>query len=245
MGVIDIIVLVLLLLSLRIGFFKGFKQKHLYSFASTLGCMAGYLCGVPLAHGLRGTALGNSLLTSAYRKTRPNEGLFMQNVASASEEWTQQLHNALSELHVPAFFQGFVINHVLDLSGSVSLALASSFAYRTLILASFLIVYLLVSTLTIVLLRPLWKRLFGEEGNSLVGRFVGRSYSLARRCLSIFSLLIVFTLINQLRLKFNYTARNDFLVKDLSLDDPSSFSIGRLFYDTANSFRQWITLLED
>ncbi len=243
MGIIDIVVLVLLILSLLIGFFRGFKRKHLYSFASTIGCALGYLAGIPLAHALMGTNLGSTTLTNAYRKTRSDTGIFAEPVALTPSERTTQLHSALSELKVPSFFQGFAINHVVDISGTVSKALASSFAYRTRILACFILLYLAVMLLSFLLLRPLWNGLFGETGTSLIGRLFGIAYSLAKMCILIIGLRMVLTLINQLMVRFDVTTRNDFIVKDLNLGQSNSFSIGRLFYNTANSFRQWISLI--
>ncbi len=243
MGIIDIVVLVLLILSVLIGFFRGFKRKHLYSFASTLGCALGYLCGIPLAHALMGTNLGSTTLTNAYRKTRSDTGIFAEPVALTPAERTSQLHNALSELKVPSFFQGFAINHVLDISGTVSKALASSFAYRTRIAACFVILYLVVRLLTFLLLRPLWNGLFGENGTSFIGRLFGTLYSVAKMCILILGLRMVLTLINQLMVRFDVMTRNDFLVKDLNLNQSNAFSIGRLFYNTANSFRQWVSLI--
>ena len=102
MGIIDIVVLVLLILSILIGFFRGFKRKHLYSFASTIGCALGYLAGIPLAHALMGTNLGSTTLTNAYRKTRSDTGIFGEPVALTPSERTTQLHSALSELKVPS-----------------------------------------------------------------------------------------------------------------------------------------------
>ena len=232
MGIIDIVVLVLLILSILIGFFRGFKRKHLYSFASTIGCALGYLAGIPLAHALMGTNLGSTTLTNAYRKTRSDTGIFGEPVALTP-----------SEIKVPSFFQGFAINHVVDISGTVSKALASSFAYRTRILACFILLYLAVMLLSFLLLRPLWNGLFGETGTSLIGRLFGIAYSLAKMCILIIGLRMVLTLINQLMVRFDVTTRNDFIVKDLNLGQSNSFSIGRLFYNTANSFRQWISLI--
>lgn len=242
MGIVDIVILVFLILAVLIGFFKGFKRKHLYSFASTLGCAVGYLCGIPLARSLRGTSFGNITLTNAYRKTRPESGIFAESVSLSQSERAEQLHTALSEIKVPSFFQGFAINHVMDLSGSVSKALASSFSYRTLILGCFILLFLLVRLIAF-LLRPLWNGLFGENGTSIIGRLFGRIYSLAKMSIFLLGARRIRALINQLRIRFGATSRNDFLVSDLKLDNNDAFSIGKLFYDTANSFRQWISLI--
>lgn len=243
MGIIDIIVLAILLLGLLIGFIKGFKKKHLYSFSSTLGITLGYLGGVPFAHRLMGTSLGNITLTNLFRKTRSEEGAFGERISTIPAESTAQLHTALSQLNVPSFFQGFVINHVVDLSGTVSRALASSFSYRSLIAACFLLIYLLIRLVTWLILRPLWDSLFGENGTNIIGRLFGCVYSVAKGCMFILFVMRIATLVNQLRIRFNVTTRNDFLIQDLKLDNPEAFSIGKLFYNTANSFRQWVSLI--
>lgn len=244
-GVIDLIIVIFLCLGAVLGFIKGFKKSHLTSFASSCGFLVCYLLGGPIARAIANTDVVSYNLEEAYSSILPSTDTFTALVSTDLETRQSQFAAGLTEMNFPTIFQGIFITRVTDISGDVSHALASSFAYLTVIAITYLVLYLLTFFLVKGLLSPLWNEgsLFGENGKTIPGRICGLIRGVASSAYTLLVLFLVLILINNLMVKAGNTSLNDWLVDDLPLEDPSLFSLGRLFYNTAQSFWGWIPLL--
>ena len=237
MSYINIALYVIIGLGAIFGFIKGFSHKRLQPFLFTAGGFAAYMFGVPLSRLLMNTRLGYDFLQNAYLSKIADEGVFSQVLAA---DYSEQIVTGLTELKVPKFFQGIFIPRVLDTSSTVRVALASSFANVTMIGICFAIIFLVVYFALFAILRPLWSTVFGEEGKNFIGRLFGIVVSLAKTVSCCLVILALISLVNQLLVKYNVQGLNDFLIKDLNMDNPESFSLGRFFYNTACSLLLWI-----
>lgn len=242
--VLDLIVIVLLILALLVGFFKGFSKKRLSSFASEAGTLVAYFAGGPLAKVLTNTGL-SSTIQNAYLGILPDTEAFSTYI-STTDLTTQksQLSTALSEINFPKFIQTMFINRVTDTSSTVGNALASSFTYFSILIGTYLLLFLLVFILLKVLLSPLWKdgSLFGEDGKTFVGRICGMVRQAFKMTLFIFAAFAIMVIISNVMVKFGNTTIQDWIASDLRFDDSSFISVGRFIYNTVDSFFGWISL---
>lgn len=244
MSIIDLIITIVLVASVALGFFVGFKKKNLGAFASECAFLAAYLAGAPLVALIEKTNLG-SLIQSGYAGLLPKSEAFTMSIASTDLTLRNtQMGNALGEIHIIKIFQGIFTSHATDFTGSVGDALASSFASWTLIGVTYLLLAVGVYILVYAILSPLWsdRGLFGENGKSLVGRICGIIRMLFKSCIFIISVMMVMSLVSSLMVKFDNTALQDWLDVQLNLSDGNAFSIGKMFYKTASGIFDWISL---
>jgi hypothetical protein len=223
---------------------RGFPKSHLSSFASSAGFLLAYYVGGPVSTALMGSDFGGYWLTERYASLLPSSSPFTDALSSDYATRTSQLSSGLTSLSFPKFFQGIFINRVMDVSSDVAHGLASSFSYFTILIGSYLILYLLTFFLIRLIFAPLWSGLaFGENGKSLLGRLAGVIYSSAKGVFFLFAIALVVSLIDNLMLKAGNSSFHSLLVEQLSLDDPSRYSLGRLFYNSADALWQWINLI--
>ncbi len=244
MGVIDLIILICLCLAVLWGFLTGFSKKRLSSFASQMGILVAYWLGNPLLNLLSRTNLC-SLIQSWYSSALPTTDAFQDTIAASDVALrNSQMSTALSELHFPKFIHSFFTTKASDFSSNVSSALASSFANWTMLAVVYLFLFFLTYILVRTLFSPFWKEgsLFGEKGRSFFGRLLGSARMLFKASFSIFFVLAIVSLVASLTYKAGNTYLFDWLNTDLKMDDPSAFSIGKMFYNTASSFFEWISM---
>lgn len=243
LSIIDLVVIIILVLGALIGFFSGFSKKRLSTFASQCGFIVAYFVGGPLSHALSLTGL-NSAITNGYSSLFPTTDTFTASIdASDITIRKSQLSAAMTEINIPSFFQSFFLTRVTDTSSTVGIGLASSFAYFTVIVATYIILFLLTFILIKVILSPLWKdgSIFGEDGKTFVGRLFGIIRMLIKATEFIFVAMIIIVLVSNLTAKFGNTFLLEWIENDLQLNDATGFSLGRLFYNTVESFFGWIT----
>lgn len=210
-----------------------------------MGCLAGYFIGVPVAHALMNTRLGYDFLTPAIQGKLPDSSAFQTSLAGLDTSAQQSaMSAALKELSIPVFFHGMFTARAIRLDSTVSLALASSFAFWILIAVFFLLFFLVGFILTKAILGKHGDReeIFGDDGKAFLGRVAGMLRSLLTVSFIIFGLMMVIVLISQLMISAGNTSFQEWLSKDLRLTASNSFSIGRIFYNSASSFLEWITL---
>lgn len=242
LSIIDLVVIIILVLGVIFGFFSGFSKKRLSTFASECGFIVAYFVGGPASHGLSLTGL-TSMITNGYNSLFPTTEAFttaieVEDIAIRKT----QLSTAMSELHIPSFFQSFFLTRVTDTSSSVGIGLASSFSYFTILISTYIILFLLTFILIRVLLSPLWKEgsVFGENGKTLVGRIFGIVRMVVKATMFIFTIMIILVLVSNLMAKFGNTFLLEWIETDLKMSDASGFSLGRLFYNTVESLFGWI-----
>ncbi len=243
MGIFDGVILALIVISAVLGFLRGFGHSSLKRWAFLIGLVSAYFIGVPVARGLMDIALGGEWLTGLYAGILPEEGAFAESLAGLSAASQDVLMStALDELGCPTFFQGFVTTRAVFVDGTVQTALASSFAYWTLIAASFIIFFLVCYFILNSLFKLIAEPLLGEKGKGIVGRILGLVKSVAKTTLLIIIVMIALVFVDQIMLSIGVSSLHDWIDSDLALNT-SGFSLGRLFYDTAASLLSWISLL--
>lgn len=240
MSIIDIVLLVILVLAALSGFIKGFGKSSLKIFAFLFALAAAYFFGIPLARGLMGTAAGSGL-TGLYLKNVPDTGIFVSSLVGVESDVQQALlSQGFAEMHFPAFFRGFFISGVFDMTADVRTAVASSFSYYTLVLIFFFVFLILFSVLLHLLFKIIAEPILGEDGKGIVGRLLGLVKHVFFAGLDILIVMAVLVFIDQLLMRADIMGLHDWLAGQLGLGT-SNFSLGRLFYDTAYAFLGWIT----
>lgn len=242
MSYIDIGILCLIVVFVIIGFFKGFKLKRISFFLFILSIFIGFIVSVPLARLIMDTSVGNGWLAGIYENSIGDQGALGVQLGGTYDEQQLLLQNGLTQLKFPVFIQGLFIDQVLESSFNVQRALASSFAYLTLIAFFFLLIFIVVMILLYSLVKPIWKSIFGENGKGVFGRISGMLIGLMKASIIIILLLTVINLIDILMVSFNNNVLHDFLIKNLYLES-SKFSIGKLYYFATSWILNWIKLI--
>ena len=243
-GIMDMIIIGFLILSFFWGFISGFNKKKLTSFATEAGFVVAYFFGSPLSHFISTTDLSYHI-SNAYFGLLPTSDAFTAECVYASDvaAGKNQIATALSEMNIPGFFHGFVFNSVTDTSATVGHAISSAFASLSIVVAVYIILFLLTFILIRAILSPLWREgsLFGEDGKTLMGRICGVVVRLAKSTITLLIAMIILSLAAQITYRFGFTNIQDFIDQDLNVADASGFSIARLFYTTASNMFQWIS----
>lgn len=242
MGVISWVITILLILGVVFGFIRGFGHSRPFTLSLIVAILLAYFVGLPIARALMNTSLGSETLTDFYVSKLPETAIFNSSLADLDLVAKQDLMSqALGEMHFPSFVRGFFISNAVILDSSVSVAIASSFSYWTLVAVLFLAFFLLVFIVLCVVFRKLRDLFFGEGGKGILGRIFGAVKGLFKTSVFILTCMAIVSLVNQLMVSFGNTTLQDFLTSDLQLDS-SNYSIGRLFYDTTTIFFNWISL---
>ncbi len=241
MGIIDIAVCVILAVGLIWGFIKGFAIKKINFALSSISGGVAYLAGIPLGARLMNTSFGSQTIQNLYYGVLPKTDNFTAVISTDEAVRLSQYQSALTELKIPAFFQGLFTARILDNTNDVATGLASSFAFLSISAACFLLIYLLCFILLRVILKPLWGAIFGKDGKGFFGRFFGMLYSGSKAIIFILLVMIIITLIDQVMLKFDNSTIHTWMNDSLKLEDTTSFTIGKFFYKTASSLLTWIS----
>ena len=241
MSIIDIVILVIIALGLIIGLIKGFPMKKLNFALLMISAGGAYMACGPLGRYLMDTPFGYETIQGMYFNLLPTTSSFTDVVSTDEAVMLSQYKVALTELKIPGFFQGMFTSRVLDNTGDVATALASSFAFLTLVASCFILVFLLAFLLLRVILNPLWKIIFGKEGKDFLGRLFGLFLGGSK---AIFIVLVIFalvSLVDQISLKLGNDMIHTWINDQLKLDDSSIFTVGKYFYQTASSLLGWIS----
>ncbi len=252
MSIIDIVILGIIGLGLIIGLIKGFPLKKLNFAFFIISAGAAYMACGPLGRYLMDTSFGYETVQGMYFNLLPTTSSFTDAVSTDEAVMMSQFKVALTELKIPGFFQGMFTSRVLDNTSDIATALASSFAFLTLVASAFVIIFLLAFLLLRVILSPIWKMLFGSDDKNNDGKkkndgkgFLGRVFGLLLGgSKAIFIVLVVFilaSLVDQLSLKMGNDVIHNWLNDQLKLDDSSIFTVGKYFYQTASSLLSWIS----
>lgn len=242
MSILDIVIFALLGLAFILGLIKGFGNKGINSVANAAGILLAYFAGIPVARALMNTTLGYSTLTGFYESKLPTTGVFTETLSTDLFTRNSQLSSGLSALHIPSFFQGIFVNRVTVPTDNVSKALSSSFAFLTLIAIFFILFYLVGFLLIKLILGKIRDTVFGEGGKSFIGRLSEGLVDIVRMSLFIFVVFFLLLLVDNLMVKNGNNTLDNFFIDQLKLSDSSSFGVGRIFYNAADSFLKWISL---
>lgn len=239
----NIVFLVIVLLFSIFGFIKGFKKKTIRTAALISGLIVAYFVGVPLSNMIMYTPFGNETVTGWFLKNIDETSIMIEKVSIDLSQQTSQISSGLSELKIPTLFHGFFISRVFNTSSTVRDAIATSFASST-FLAFFTIIFFIATYITIkLILKKTTDFMFSEDGNNLLGRVFGAIRGFVYASLLIIALMFIVVLINQIMIRNGSLALNNFLDSQLGLSSGSSFSLGKLYYNTAAALLNWISLI--
>lgn len=186
-----------------------------------------------------------SHIQNGYVSLLPKTEAFTASIAGSDlATRNSQMSTALEEIHIFKIFHSFFTNRATDYTNTVSDALASSFASWTILLIVYVVIFLVVFFLVKIILSPLWKdgSLFGEKGKSFLGRLFGCIRMVFKATMCILFVMAVLSLVSSLMAKFDNPKLLDWINSDLNISDSNSFSIGKMFYNTASYFFEWISL---
>ena len=250
MSYINLGILILLGIALIAGFIIGFGKKSVAAFANIVGSVAGWFLAHMASNALMTIAFGNEIITGLFMKVLPADSaaLSVNPISTDMAERTEQLSAGLGDLKIPQFFRSLFISNVKVVDNSVGRAIASSFAYLTILAVSFIVIYLTIVILIKVICGPHGKNgvsIFGENGKNVLGRIAGMALQLFRASCSVLAILCIIVFVSSLLIKFgNITVLQDWIDKDLALESPIDFNIGSMFYKFANSLLGGIGLLK-
>lgn len=144
MGIIDGVILLLFLVFMIIGFFKGFLKQVFSTLGWIIALIAATLLSKPIGNALFQTNLGIGINGSIYNWISSRGELFTTPVPQLTDQY---LNEALSDLGVPTIINNLILK-VVDFSAYQDMSIAEivspKLASFLFISISFVVVYLVV-----------------------------------------------------------------------------------------------------
>lgn len=243
MGVLNWILLVLLILAFVWGFIRGYKSS-MGKIIFIVSILVGVYAGIPIGISVMNSSFGQVTLTNFYASKLPTSEIFNKSLVGMElVDKNNLIYQGFSEIHFNKFFAGFFVSKCVLLNDTVKMAIASSFSYYT-IVGGFFLLFVLIPVIVLNIIYSLLKKVspFGEDGKNMLGRIAGGIKMIIYASLIYYGLMFVVVLIDQIMVKNGGYVINNFLIKDLRLDDGSAFSLAKLFYNYSVSLLNWISL---
>ena len=215
-GLIDVIIILLAVLMILIGYFKGFMNKALSIFGFIIiAIFAAFystqLCGLFKSSGFIYDGLYNSMLV----KIEPN----LNNSFAVTIE---------KSFGIPSFFAtiiSFIVgNPAKGLTASESAAILAS---RITLIISFLIIFF-TGVLVLIILKIITKSLREQKAIRVIDGIFGIAFYL---CIYAAAILLVFFILDIVYKNGGSSGFNHWLEVDLALNDPTKFRIGKYFLE--------------
>ena len=243
MGVFDWILLILLIVAALWGLIRGYKSS-IPRLIFIVSIVVAIYAGIPIGTSIMNSQFGQITVTNFYQSKLPDSDVFLKSINGLTiADRNILLNEAFTSLHFPKFFAGFFISKVSVVSETVKAAVASSFAYYTIVGVMFIIFFLLPCIVLNIIYKMIKKvSPFGEDGKNMLGRIAGAIQMIVFASVIYYVIMFIVVLISQITFKNGISNVNDFLIKDLKLDNTSSFSLARLFYTYSLSLLNWISL---
>jgi hypothetical protein len=245
-GTLDYIILGILALAFLVGFCLGYGKHGPKRLCFIAAFLAAYFFGTMIADALMRTRLGYDMMVNAFVGVFPNDAAFQASLSGISSSAQQALMGkALSEINVPVFFQSFVTTRATMMDTTVRVALASGISFWILAGIFFVVLFVLVFIVLDRIFSGNGKDrvgLFGENGTSLFGRLAGGVHWVMKGTILLFLLMLVVVFISQMMASRGLPVLQDYLEKVLDLENGNSYSPAQLFYNTAATLLNWITL---
>ena len=239
---LDYFVIIVLALGLIFGLIKGWKVK-ITALSLLIAFLVVFYAGTPICKAIMSTNFGTQTLTDFYASKLPATEAFTNTLDTSNLSMQQsQISAALTEMGVPNFFQGFVISNVYLTTSTVSIAIASSFAYMTILGSLGLLSFILIFVILKLTLGKVSESVFGEDGKGFFGRITGGLLGVFKASVALFIIFVGFTLVNQIMLKSGNTVLQDWLNSQLEISNGSSFSFAKVYYDLGTALFNWISL---
>lgn len=226
MGIIDTVILLLFLVVIIFGFFRGFIKQVLASLAWLIAIIAAVcLCSV-VAEAVMEMKIGLSLNDSIYEFIASKGESFTAVIPSMNDE---ELSTALTQIGIPNILHSFIVKNI-DLSTFSETSIASFISPKIslvlLTIISFIVIYLFVFIIIKVI-----AKLFGNivRGSALgfVDGVLGAIWGSVKICILISVLMLALSFV--VTMPFGESI-NEWIITDMRLNE-EGFGIAKFFYE--------------
>lgn len=226
MGIIDTAILLLFLIFMIVGFFKGFLKQVFSTLAWIIALVAATLLSKPVGNSLVGTNIGINFISMITEWISGKGEVFSTPISELSLE---TLTSSLSQLGIPAFIQKELVN-MIDLSSFQNISIAELIGPKIVnvlfIMLAFIIIYLIVFII-IKILGKLSSRIVRGSALGILDGTLGALWCGIK--------VAIFVSLAMLLLSFITTTPfgepiNQWITNDLRLNE-QTFGIGKFFYE--------------
>lgn len=226
MGIIDTVILLLFLIVIIVGFFRGFIKQVLSSLAWLIATIAAVLLCTAVSEAVMNMKIGLSLNNSIYDFIASKGEGFTTVISSMNEEG---LSAALTQIGIPDILHSFILNNI-DLSTFSDMSIASFISPKIssvlLTIIAFIIIYLFVFIIIKVI-----AKLFGNivRGSALgfVDGVLGAIWGSVKICILISILMLALSFV--VTMPFGESI-NEWIITDMKLNE-EGFGIAKFFYE--------------
>lgn len=226
MGIIDTIILLLFLVIIIIGFFRGFIKQVLASLAWIIALIAAVCLCSTAAEALMDMKVGISLNNSIYEFIASKGESFTTVVSTINEE---DLSSVLTQIGIPNILHSFIVKNI-DLSTFMNTSIAEFISPKIslvlLIIIAFIVIYLFVFIIIKVI-----AKLFGNivRGSALgfVDGVLGAIWGSVKICILISVLMLALSFV--VSMPFGDPI-NEWITIDMKLNE-EGFGIAKFFYE--------------
>jgi len=226
MGIIDTIFLLLFIVFMLIGFFKGFLKQVFSTLAWVIALVAATIFSKPVGIGLSGTNIGLHFNANLIEWIASKGEIFSKPMNELTSEY---VNTALSNLGIPKFLQEFLLN-MIDFTKCENVSIAEIIGPKILnmflIIISFVVIYLIVF-LIVKLLGKLSGRIVRGSALGVVDGALGALWCGVK--VTIFVSLFMLLLSAISTMPFGVSI-NEWITTDMKLAE-EGFGIGKFFYE--------------
>lgn len=225
-GILDIVFILLLLLSLFIGYKKGFLKKAVGMVGLFSGLIVAFVFCTQFAEWLEKTGL---IYDDLYAKIHGNvlsSKLFQDNFLNLTDATVSEV---LQSIGVPKFFASLFAGHIKESVQIDVLAhnISHFFAHTLMVIISFLILFIGIFLLALVL--KIVINLL--RGNKIIRVLDGILGMALYACLFLIGIYIIFMIMRLMENVEFYQPVKKFLDVDMMLADSERFRITKYFYE--------------
>ncbi len=225
-GILDIVFILLLAVSLFIGFKKGFLKKAVGLVGLFTGLIVAFVFCTQFAEWLEKTGL---IYDDIYSKIHGNvlsSELFKDNLLNLTDATVSEV---LQSIGVPKFFASLFAGHIKESIQIDVLAhnISHFFAHTLMVIISFFILFVGIFLLAL-LLKIIINLLRGSKIVRILDGLLGMALY---ACLFLIGIYIIFMIMRLMENAEFYQPVKEFLDVDMMLADPERFRITKYFYE--------------
>ena len=226
MGIIDTIIILLFIVFMIVGFFKGFLKQVFSTFGWIIALVAATLLSKPVGNYLFGTNIGIGINGFIYNWMSNKGELFTTPIPQLTTEY---LNSALSDLGIPSFLHDFV-NKMIDVSAFQDMSLAEivspKLASFFLVAISYIVIYLVIFLIS-KLLACIAKKIVRGSALGFIDGLLGAALSAVKVAIFISLAMLLLSFITTT--PFGEPVLN-WINNDMKLLE-EEFGIARYFYE--------------
>lgn len=229
MGIIDIIVIAVLVISLIFGFLKGFVKQIVKAASGIIAFFLAIVFCKKLGVILLDTSLGQKILEYFNSYFASKSEFFTTNIETLT---TEVLKTGLSEAGIPSILHNIILNSigesgVLNFSSEMTLGLYLSTVITNILLViiSFVLIFLII----FILIRIIGRIISGVVRGSALGIIdscLGGCWSLIK---GLFVISVIFLILSFI-VTFPFAESiNTWIISDMNLND-DGFGVAKMIY---------------